>query len=477
MSPKTPRRPGRWRWAALVLAVVVVIPALLALRFLDPAHPDTLSRWALAETLSADADMPLDLTHTDVLMVTVCTLRKDRLGFGGGRNPTSPFLDQLADKGVVFRRHIAQAPWTRPSMGALYSGRWPRALRLDSPGRGERFDMVLADPHTLLAEHLQAQDYATVAAVGNPNLQRQFGFAQGFDEYSQPTRTYSQGTHTPPSSELVDDVLNMAAAVPLDRRLYARVVMLDGHSPRQWRPLHFRFMNGKRKGILQYDAALRTMDAQIARLVATLRAERPNLLVMLTADHGEGLMMPRHHGPGHGNKLFRTTIEVPWVVQHPSLPPRTVDTLSMNIDVAPTVLDLLGAPADPAHDGTSQRAALFGDPGSGSATEDGPGPAFSETFFRRAHASTVLDADYQLVRTYERPGTHGPFSNALYTTADWRADDDVTDEFPEVAARLAARLTAWEKAQAAAAEAAGPVETVEVDAHTRSALQALGYVE
>ncbi len=67
-------------------------------------------------------------------------------------------------------------------------------------------------------------------------------------------------------------------------------------------------------------------------------------MVVLTADHGEGMRLPRHHGSGHGDFVYRSTVEVPWVVHHPSLDPHTVDQLSMNVNVLPTLLDLVGLP-------------------------------------------------------------------------------------------------------------------------------------
>jgi arylsulfatase A-like enzyme len=441
-------------------------------------RPDTVTPAQLAELVAPDPDLPLSAAETDVLMLTICTLRKDRLGFHGGTNPTSPFLDRFTEHAVVFDRHFAQAPWTRPSMGALYTGKWPRPLGLDDPEDRDAFDTKVRPEDRLLGRRLKDEGYATVGVVANPNLKARFGFAAGFDAYWAPKGTYKKGVRTPASDRVVHEALERVRAVPADQRLYLRTVMLDGHDPERFHWHHIPFMRAGRMGIREYDAGLRRMDSQLGRLIAAIRAERPNLLVMLTADHGEGLMLPRRHGSAHGNQVVRSVVEVPWVVHHRSLAPRRVADLSMNIDVVPTVLDLLGLPpADDVH-GASQARAIRGE--AGAPVHDA---VYSETFFRKSRERMVFDGRHQLVRTWPRSkrrrgrADDPPEPDRLYTAADWRWDEDIARLEPEVTARLGALLDAWQDEQAALTAAAGAAASVEVDADTRSALEAIGYVE
>lgn len=460
----------------VVAALLIVASALGGGHLLarHAARPDTVTPAQLQRIVGPRPDLPISAAETDVLMLTICTLRKDRLGFHGGRNPTSPFLDRFTDRAVVFDQHFAQAPWTRPSMGALYTGTWPRALRLDDPETGDRFDMKLRRQDRLLAARLRDAGYATIGVVGNPNLKPRFGFAEGFDAYWSPRGSYKRGVRTPASERIVQEALERVRAVPADQRLYLRTVMLDGHDPERYHDRHLLLMRGARRGIREYDAALRRMDGQVARLIAETRAIRPNVLVMLTSDHGEGLMLPKRHGKAHGNQVVRSVVEVPWVVQHPSLTGRRVAALSMNLDVVPTTLALLGLPGDTALHGRSQEAAIRGEEASPAHER-----VFSETFFRRSHESMVFDGRHQLVRTWPKRAraTTPPRADRLYAAADWRWDHDIADARPDIAASLGAALDAWEVEQAALGAAAGEAELVEVDEDTRRALEAIGYVE
>jgi len=444
-------------------------------RPVEQDHPDTVPKADLSAALEPNRTLPLSAEHTDVVVVAVCTLRRDRMGMYGHDQPTTPFLDRLADKGVVFEEHFTQAPWTRPAMGSIFTGKWPRELKLDDPNQGRGFKAVIRDDHTLLSEHLAAEGYTAVGAVANPNLKRQFGFAQGFDDYSEPAGTYKERPHIPGSKEVVDVLLEMAAKVPADQRLYARVNVLDTHLPHKFSLRYPKLFEAPTERLRHYDAALRTIDSQLARMFTELQAQRPNLLFMLVADHGEGLYLPRHHGPEHGNHVYRTTTQTPWLVHHPALDGggRRISGRSMNVDLVPTVLDLLGIEVPDEVDGASQSAAIRGDVDRASHAF-----AYSETFFRKRHLSTIYDGEHQLIRTYAVPTEEGPFVDALYTDADWQADTDLFDARPEAAVRLRDALTEWEASvMAQGQDAPDPGEEAEVDDTTDQMLRDLGYVD
>jgi len=457
------------------VGVAGLVYAALVLRPIDPAHPDTVSPGDLAAVLQAVPRQPLDAAHTDVLVVAVCTLRRDRMGMYGHDQPTTPFLDRLMSGGVVFEQHLSQAPWTRPAMGSIFTGRWPRVLKLDDPNQGRGFKAVVHEDHQLLAELLQPAGYTAIGAVANPNLKAQFGFAQGFADYSEPAGTYKEKPHIPSSDEVVDDLLEMAAGVPRDQRLYARVNVLDTHLPHKYGLAYPKLFEAPAERLRYYDAALRTIDAELARLYVELRKQRPNLLFVLVADHGEGLYLPQHHGPEHGNYVYRTTVETPWLVHHPSLasPERRISGRSMNIDMVPTVLDLLGLAVPESLDGESQAAAVRGETDQATHTF-----AYAETFFRKRHLSTIYDGQHQLIRTYSVPTEQGPFEDELFTAADWEANTDVFNAQPEAAVRLRDALTEWELAVLALGqEAPDPGVEAEVDASTDQMLRDLGYVD
>lgn len=439
-----------------------------------PERPDTISAETFARITAADPDLPLHAQHTDVLLMAVCTLRTDRIGVYGNTQPTTPFIDKLARSGVWFKEHFSQAPWTRPGMGALVTGRWPRVLRLDDPNQGSGFTSQLHPDHTTLAEHLKAHNYVTVGASANPNLKAMFGLAQGFDHYHEPAGTYKERPHIANAQEIVDEALALANQVPRDRRLYMRVNVLDGHKPTQDPEKYWPLFMGEKARLRHYDSALRSIDAQLARLVAELHEDRPNLLVVVAADHGEGLSFPRHHGPEHGNHLYRSTTQTPWIVFHPSLPNpgREIGGLSMNIDVVPTILDLLGLAATEELDGASQKSAVLDQTDKASHEA-----VYAETYFRRVHKSMVYDGAHQLIRKYRGTRKNATWTDALYTAADIAARKDVASTSRGRANTLGKQLSAWEQHMAEMAGAAPILGPADIDDSTDQMLKDLGYVD
>lgn len=438
--------------------------------WLDPEVVDSVDADALTRALAPAPGMALSAAETDVVLVAFCTLRADRLEPYGHDQPSSPFLDQLAGQGVRFAHNFAQAPWTRPSMAALMTGVWPRAMRIDNLNSGEAFRRKIGDEHTLLSEHLSAAGYRTLGVVTNPNLKSMFGFAQGFDAYDEPAGRYRDDPYRKTAAEAVDAALSMAAEVPPSERMYLRINITDTHQPRRYARRYVSLMDQGPDARRFYDAALRTEDAELARLLVSLKETRPNLLFVVAADHGEGLMLPRHHGPGHGNYVYRTTVETPLLWHHPGLPEpgRVVEGLSMNIDVVPTVLDLLGLGA-PDVDGQSQAAAVRGE-----VAEAAWSQVYAETFFQDTHASTIFDGQLQLIRTHEGGGRP---VDAVYRAADWQAEENVWAAELPAAVRLARALTAWEAEQDARGAAAEDGGGVPLDEATEQMLQELGYLE
>jgi hypothetical protein len=149
-----------------------------------PARPF----WGEARLLRPAPSLP-----RSVLLISVDTLRADRLGCYGYARPTSPRIDGLAAEGVRFHQAISQAPWTTPShmslLTSLYPSShhvnqgWSRFKRFMKEGRGYR---VLAEDATTLAEVLQEHGFRTLALTGGATLNAELGFAQGFDHYGSP---------------------------------------------------------------------------------------------------------------------------------------------------------------------------------------------------------------------------------------------------------------------------------------------------
>ena len=125
-------------------------------------------------------------TQPNVLLVTVDTLRADRLGFMGYSRPTSPLLDAYAADGVVFEKTYASASWTPPSMASIMTGLYPSQHGIDRQlllNDKTAVQPVLPDAHVMLAELLKGAGYRTYAVVTNHHMGPTLGFEQGFDSY------------------------------------------------------------------------------------------------------------------------------------------------------------------------------------------------------------------------------------------------------------------------------------------------------
>ena len=126
-------------------------------------------------------DEPAAGHRPDVLIVVIDTLRADHLGFLGYARETSPHLDALAADSILWRRALAHAPWTSPSVGALLTGLHPAAL-----GYGDSRSPVRPDDRVLyLAEILRENGYQTEAIVSHTYVAAKLGFDQGFDRFDE----------------------------------------------------------------------------------------------------------------------------------------------------------------------------------------------------------------------------------------------------------------------------------------------------
>lgn len=279
----------------------------------------------------------------NLLLITVDTLRADRLGCYGHAAARTPNIDALARTGLRFAHAVCSVPITLPSHATIMTG-------LDPPEHGVRHNGTfrLAEHHRTLAETLHERGWATAAFVGAFVLDRRYGLAQGFEHYDDTVRADpapgAMGRYNErPADEVVD-----AAIVWLERHL-ARA---DGRPFMVWLHLfdpHAPYEPPGEFGSLfpdsPYDGEIAFVDAQIGRLIGSLRESgvADDTLVVFTADHGEGL--GEHDELTHADLIYDTTVRVPLVFSNRRLFPEEVvvrDRLAGSVDIFPTVLGLLG---------------------------------------------------------------------------------------------------------------------------------------
>ena len=287
----------------------------------------------------------------NVLLITIDTLRSDRVGaFGGGLGLT-PNLDRLAAAGFRLTRAYSSAPLTLPAHASILTATHPPVHGLRTNGL-----FRLGPTPPTMATVLKTAGYRTGAFVGAFVLDARFGLNRGFDVYDDrygERRTDDGGEGAERRAEDVmkpalDWILGQSAihnpqsAMPW----LAWVHFYDPHEPyRAPEPYASRFA--------PYDAEVAYTDAVLGRLLDTLRAagQLDHTLVVVAADHGESL--GEHGERTHGVFTYDVTIRVPWVLWAGERLRGSSDALVRLIDLAPTVLDLVGVAAPPQFNGTS----------------------------------------------------------------------------------------------------------------------------
>jgi len=320
----------------------------------------------------AGAGAGLSMERPNLVLITMEATRADHLGVYNDPTAQTPVLDQLAHEGVYFEAAIATAPLTLPSLASIFTGQYP-------PRHGVRDNsgFTLDDAETTLAEHLKAQGLATAASVGSRVLSKDAGLKQGFDSYAQPSGA-SRGAVFVINDAI--DAINRVKSGP-----FFLWVQLDDPSAPYLPPPGLRT---KFAGRL-YDGEIAWMDTQLKRLVDHLKRQGilDNTIIVATAPEGESL--GEHGEETHGLLLYDATLKVPLIVRYPPRiePGAPRKNLVSHVDLAPTILELMGVPPLPAAQGKSFLPSLAG----GAFPERDP--VYSESLFgQRAFGWAPLHA-------------------------------------------------------------------------------------
>jgi arylsulfatase A-like enzyme/Flp pilus assembly protein TadD len=305
-----------------------------------------------AATVPAHTPTPGALRGWNVLLVTIDTLRADHVGAYGSTAGATPTLDRLAREGVRFADAYAHVPLTLPSHAALMTGVYPFRNGVRDNGT-----FRLDPSKATIAKALQAAGYRTGAFVGAFVLEARFGLNTGFDVYDD--RMTGSGAALEVVQRPAEQVLGPAAEWILGSanrdRWFAWVHLYDPHEPYEPpEPFRSRYASDSYTGEVAY------ADAALGQFLDRLRANGAlaRTLVIVASDHGESL--GEHGERTHGLFAYNATLRVPLIVwANERLDPVAVSGRARLVDVAPTIVDLLGVDS-PASDGRSLRTALDG---------------------------------------------------------------------------------------------------------------------
>jgi len=433
---------------------------------------------------SPPADRYAAAPSKNVLVISVDTLRPDRLGCYGYERPTSPAIDAFAAQGVVFEQAYATSPWTKPSHASLFTGVYPNRHGALS------FKTAMAPELPHLAQMLADSGFQTAAIVSNAWL-TQDGLERGFEHFVWEKAYVGVRRPTP----VTQRALEWFDARDSDKPFFAFIHYMDVHadylSMPQYEEQFVGPYEGQHRGTSnelmyfemgkqpldatdaahlseRYDAGIRQIDDQLAPLFDYLDAQGlfANTLVLFTSDHGEQFL--EHGGVHHGHTQYEEVVRIPFILRAPDLPAaeRVAEPVSL-VDVLPTVLTWLGLPLPANADGLAidvERREVL---------------ANERLFF--------FDASCTFPKPNAKPLRRGPFhavrsgrfklhyntrkrSHELYDlSADPGETTDVSDQHPDVVERLLSELEAYFD------QRVEPTPSVLKSAEFMSDIRAMGY--
>jgi choline-sulfatase len=413
-------------------------------------------------TISTSQDVP-PLRPLNLLLVTIDTLRPDRLGCYGYSKIETPNLDEFARKGVLFENAVTETPLTAPSHASIFTGLYPPAHKVRDTG-----GFILHSPHPTLAEILQRQGRDTAAFVGSSVLKKQFGFNVGFavydDEMPKPDPRKMAGEYAERrAGEVVDRAISWLGSQSA-KPFFLWVHVFDPHSPYD-PPAPFR---EKYRGRL-YDGEVAYTDQQLGRLLAAVASKAPagNTLIAILSDHGESL--GEHGEYTHGVFLYDSTLRVAFMLAGPGVPTGLrVKAQARTIDLLPTLLELMGGKAPAGTQGTSLSPTFTGQPVTGKPVTGQPGASWSylETLYPKINLGW---AELRGIRTNLWKYIQAPKPELYDLVKDPGETTNVIASHPAEVQQMEGNLktAAGEKEK---------VQTTMLDQRTMAQLKSLGYL-
>jgi arylsulfatase A-like enzyme len=473
-TPRLLRRLFDSPWLFFGLAALLLGGAVLSqFKFSPQPHPE------------GSFENVMDLAERDdlnVVFIVIDMLRADRTSVYGYHRETTPIIKQLAEGGIRFANVEAQSSWTKASMASMWTGMYPERTGV------QRFFHAMPEEAHMPAEIFREAGYRTAGIWRNGWVANNFGFGQGFDLYIRPVQVRPEHTvrqHNPGIQRLpgtdMDATLSaiefMTGAA--DEKFFLYIHYMDVHQY-LYTDLSPDFGSGFADF---YDSAIYWTDYNVGRLIEALQHLRivDRTLVVIISDHGEAFF--EHGIEGHARNLYKEVLKTPWII----LPPVKLDQGVVvnqrvaNVDVWPTLLDLIGLPplegaegvsAVPLIEAAAERAATGAPPEA--AETDRPIVAQLDRSWGRVGeegrpTATLVKGFHRYYYRARLPGRPELF--------DQRTDPEelvnVASEQPEILAELQADLESFYSIEKTAWEAAPEVELDEMRQHQ---LRALGYV-
>ena len=435
-------------------------------RFID-SLPDRISRsWALVLLLAGAASLAViqpwsrlsavqgrPAAPAGIILITVDTLRADRLESYGYAGTPNPAINVLAEDGVLFEQVIAQSPLTLPSHCSMLTGTFPYHT-----GVRDQAGFSLKPEHLTLAERLRSEGYRTAAFIGSSVLNAWTGLDQGFDLYWD---LPEQGPPERRGGEVMSRALEWLSSQG-EGKFFAWIHLFDPHSPYS-APEPF----GGRYRARPYDGEVAYVDSLMGELVRLLKRLQlyDRTLLVFTSDHGESL--GEHGESSHGMFLYDATVRIPLIIKAAgsTWKGRVIREQVRGVDIAPTILQLAGLRVDDEIQGKGLLALILG------RWNQPELAAYSETYFPYYHFQW---SPLFSMRARGFKYIDAPKPELYYLATDGGERRNIIGDRPSMAAYLQETLEGeYQKFSAGPEE---PPQPEQMDRATIERLKSLGYL-
>ena len=407
----------------------------------------------------------------NVILISIDTLRADRLGVYGYERDTSPNIDTWARSSLIFDNAVAESSWTLPSHVTMLSGLLPGNHATVRP------TLRPGDSVVLLPEIFADAHYRTIGLTDAGYMVSEHGFDRGFDVFDSKNKTFDATARR---------AMEEISRLQDHERFFLFLHTYDVHCPYDpSEPFRQMFVSADAEfidtegrcgnpdfnslpltaGQIQYlsdsyDASIRELDEQFAHFIEQLRSQGllENTVVILTSDHGEEF--GEHGQIGHERTLFRESLMVPLIVASPQLAPGRSHSLVGLVDVAPTALSLAGVEFAVPFDGNS-----LNDRANEGAT-GGSLSRFSELSWQ-GKLRSIMTPEWHLILDLEDR------QSLLFSRSNDSPESlDLADDEPEIVDRLMEDLRYYQaQLEPRPAEPIGPQDSEQIEQ-----LRALGYI-
>jgi arylsulfatase A-like enzyme len=297
----------------------------------------------------------------NILLICVDTLRADKLGVMGNKGGLTPNLDALAAGGVLFARTIAQGPNTPQSFPSTFTSRYPTRVPVRRKFTG--YPALTPEAQTFF-EVLQGAGIATAAASSHFYFKPKRGITQGVEAWDNREATNLKDSNKDVASpRIVPRAVAKLKQLAADKRRFVMFVHLfEPHSTYVKLP-GFKYTERGVKGLQQkYDFEIKFADRWVGKLLEGLGAAglADNTAVIVYADHGEAFGDHRFYF--HGQALYNEVIHIPLIIRLPGKRPpvKVVKERVALLDLAPTMLSLMGVPTPEGFQGISLVPQMYG---------------------------------------------------------------------------------------------------------------------